>query len=72
VDRTALGQQAIDAFHKQPLETKKPHAVEDSTTSRNLGGTWAAEAETRIQVATVQAMVQTHLIERTTRAGGSV
>ena len=55
VDRTALGQQAIDAFNDAPLE-------QNQTLSKiyNVAelGDMAAEAETRIQVATVQAMVR--------------
>lgn len=55
VDRSALGQQAIDAFNDAPLE-------QNQTLSKiyNLAelGDMAAEAETRIQVATVQAMVR--------------
>jgi type I restriction enzyme R subunit len=55
VDRTALGQQAIDAFNDAPLE-------QNQTLSKiyNIAelGDMAAEAETRIQVATVQAMVK--------------
>lgn len=55
VDRTSLGQQAIDAFHDAPLE-------QSSTLSQiyNVAelGDMAAKAETRIQVATVQAMVK--------------
>lgn len=55
VDRTALGQQAIDAFNDSPLE-------QNQTLSKiyNVAelGDMAAEAETRIQVATVQAMVR--------------
>jgi type I restriction enzyme R subunit len=54
VDRTALGTQAIDAFNEAPLE-------QNQTLSKiyNIAelGDMAAEAETRIQVATVQAMV---------------
>jgi len=54
VDRTALGDQAIDAFKEAPLE-------QNQTLSKiyNIAelGDMAAEAETRIQVATVQAMV---------------
>ena len=54
VDRSALGQQAIDAFKDAPLE-------QNQTLSKiyNIAelGDMAAEAETRIQVATVQAMV---------------
>lgn len=55
VDRTALGRQAIDAFNDAPLE-------QNQTLSKiyNVAelGDMAAEAETRIQVATVQAMVR--------------
>lgn len=55
VDRTALGQQAIDSFNDSPLE-------QNQTLSKiyNIAelGDMAAEAETRIQVATVQAMVK--------------
>lgn len=55
VDRTALGNQALDAFNEAPLE-------QGQTLSRvyNIAelGDMAAEAETRIQVATVQAMVK--------------
>lgn len=55
VDRTALGDQAIDAFHEAPLE-------QNQTLSKiyNVAelGDMAAEAETRVQVATVQAMVK--------------
>ncbi|MCH8543864.1 MAG: type I restriction-modification system endonuclease [Alcanivorax sp.] len=55
VDRTALGQQAIDAFNEAPLE-------QNQTLSKiyNVAelGDMAAAAETRIQVATVQAMVK--------------
>lgn len=55
VDRTALGQQAIDSFNDAPLE-------QNQTLSKiyNVAelGDMAAEAETRIQVATVQAMVK--------------
>lgn len=55
VDRTALGQQAIDTFQEAPLE-------QNQTLSKiyNIArlGDMAAEAETRIQVATVQAMVK--------------
>jgi len=54
VDRNALGQQAIDAFNDAPLE-------QNQTLSKiyNVAalGDMSAEAETRIQVATVQAMV---------------
>ncbi len=55
VDRTALGQQAIDAFNDAPLE-------QNQTLSKiyNVAelGDMAAAAETRIQVATVQAMAR--------------
>lgn len=55
VDRTALGQQAIDAFNEAPLE-------QNQTLSKiyNVAelGDMAAEAEIRVQVATVQAMVK--------------
>ncbi|MCQ8104208.1 type I restriction-modification system endonuclease [Methylomonas sp. SURF-2] len=55
VDRTALGQQAIDSFNDAPLE-------QNQTLSKiyNVAelGDMAAEAETRIQVSTVQAMVK--------------
>ena len=55
VDRTALGDQAIDAFNEAPLE-------QNQTLSKiyNVAelGDMAAEAETRVQVATVQAMVK--------------
>jgi len=55
VDRTALGQQAMDVFNEAPLE-------QNQTLSKiyNIAdlGDMAAEAETRIQVATVQAMVR--------------
>ncbi|MCK9394106.1 MAG: type I restriction-modification system endonuclease [Methylobacter sp.] len=55
VDRTALGEQAIDFFNDAPLE-------QNQTLSKiyniALLGDMAAEAETRIQVATVQAMVK--------------
>jgi type I restriction enzyme R subunit len=55
VDRTALGQQAIDVFNDAPLE-------QNQTLSKiyNVAelGDMSSEAETRIQVATVQAMVR--------------
>ena len=54
MDRTALGQQAIDAFNEAPLEQN--HALENIQCSRLRD--MAAEAETRVQVATVQAMVK--------------
>ncbi len=55
VDRTALGQQALDAFNEAALE-------QNQTLSKiyNVAelGDMAAAAETRVQVATVQAMVR--------------
>ncbi len=55
VDRTALGQQATNAFNDTPLE-------QNQTLSKiyNIAelGDMTAEAETRVQVATVQAMVK--------------
>ncbi|OEC34472.1 type I restriction enzyme, R subunit [Pseudomonas cuatrocienegasensis] len=54
VDRSALGQQAIDAFNDTALEQNQTLAqVYDI---KELGD-MAAEAATRVQVATVQAMV---------------
>ncbi|MGE8361685.1 type I restriction-modification system endonuclease [Pseudomonas sp.] len=54
VDRSALGQQALDSFNDTTLE-------QNQTLAQNYDikelGDMAAEAETRIQVATVQAMV---------------
>lgn len=55
VDRTALGQQAIDAFNEAPLEQN--HTLSKIYNVAELGD-MAGEAETRIQVATVQAMVK--------------
>lgn len=55
VDRTALGDQAIDAFNEAPLEQNQP--LSKIYNIAELGD-MAAEAETRIQVATVQAMVR--------------
>lgn len=55
VDRSALGQQAIDAFNEAPLEQN--HTLAQIYDVKELGD-MAAEAETRIQVATVQAMVR--------------
>lgn len=55
VDRTALGQQAIDAFNEAPLEQN--HTLSKIYNVAELGD-MAAEAATRIQVATVQAMVK--------------
>ena len=55
VDRTALGRQAIDVFNQAALE-------QNQTLSKiyNVAelGDMAAEAETRVQIATVQAMVK--------------
>jgi type I restriction enzyme, R subunit len=55
VDRTALGDQALDVFNEAPLEQgltlSKAYNIADM-------GDMAAEAETRVQVATVQAMVR--------------
>ena len=55
VDRTALGDQATEVFKEAPLEQSQPLSK-----IYNLAelGDMAAEAETRIQVATVQAMVK--------------
>lgn len=55
VDRTALGQQALDSFHEVPLEQN--HTLSKIYNIAELGD-MAAEAETRVQVATVQAMVK--------------
>ncbi|MFI8417869.1 type I restriction-modification system endonuclease [Serratia sp. NPDC078593] len=55
VDRTALGQQAIDTFNEAPLEQN--HTLSKIYNVAELGD-MAAEAETRVQVATVQAMVK--------------
>ncbi|KXS53717.1 MAG: type I restriction enzyme, R subunit [Marinobacter sp. T13-3] len=55
VDRSSLGQQAIDAFNEAPLEQN--HSLSKIYNVAELGD-MAAEAETRIQVATVQAMVK--------------
>jgi type I restriction enzyme, R subunit len=55
VDRTALGQQALDAFNEAPLEQSQP--LSKIYNIAELGD-MAAEAETRVQVATVQAMVK--------------
>lgn len=54
VDRTALGDQATDVFHDALLEQNMP--LSKLYNIAELGD-MAAEAETRIQVATVQAMV---------------
>lgn len=55
VDRTALGQQALDVFNEAPLEQNLP--LSKIYNIAQLGD-MAAEAETRVQVATVQAMVR--------------
>jgi len=54
VDRSALGQQAMDAFNDVPLEQNQPLSKIYNIAEM---GDMAAEAETRVQVATVQAMV---------------
>jgi len=55
VDRNALGTQAQDAFNEAPLEQNLP--LSKIYNIAELGD-MAAEAETRVQVATVQAMVK--------------
>ena len=55
VDRTALGRQALDAFNEAPLEQGQP--LSRIYQLAELGD-MAHEAETRVQVATVQAMVK--------------
>ncbi|MGI2172394.1 type I restriction-modification system endonuclease [Shewanella sp. MF05960] len=55
VDRTALGDQATDAFDEAKLEQNK--ALSSIYNIAELGD-MRSEAETRIQVATVQAMVK--------------
>ena len=55
VDRTALGNQAQDAFDDAALEQNQP--ISKIYNIAELGD-MASEAETRIQVATVQAMVR--------------
>lgn len=55
VDRTGLGQQAQDAFDEAPLEQN--HTLSQIYNVATLGD-MAAEAETRVQVATVQAMAR--------------
>jgi type I restriction enzyme R subunit len=55
VDRTALGDQAMDAFNEAPLEQNQP--LSKIYNIADLGD-MAAEAETRVHVATVQAMVK--------------
>lgn len=55
VDRTALGDQALDAFNEAPLEQNLPLSKAYNIAAL---GDMAAEAETRVQVATVQAMAR--------------
>jgi type I restriction enzyme R subunit len=55
VDRTALGRQAQEVFDEAPLEQNQP--LSKIYNIAELGD-MAAEAETRVQVATVQAMVK--------------
>lgn len=55
VDRTALGEQATEAFNEALLEQNMPLSKLYNVAEL---GDMAAEAETRIQVATVQAMVR--------------
>ena len=55
VDRSALGQQAIDVFNEAPLEQN--HTLSKIYNVAELGD-MATQAETRVQVATVQAMVK--------------
>lgn len=55
VDRTALGDQALDAFDEAPLEQNQSLAKIYNVAEL---GDMAAEAETRVQVSTVQAMVK--------------
>ena len=55
VDRNALGTQAQEAFDEAPLEQNQPLSKIYNVAEL---GDMAAEAETRVQVATVQAMVR--------------
>ena len=55
VDRSALGTQAQEAFDEAPLEQNQPLSKIYNVAQL---GDMAAEAETRVQVATVQAMVK--------------
>src|SRR5690606_5126400 len=55
VDRTALGQQALEAFNDMTLEQNQTLA---QIYDIKALGDMAAEAATRVQVATVQAMVK--------------
>ncbi len=60
VDRTALGDQALDVFNEAPLEQSQPLSKIYNVAEL---GDMAAEAETRVQVATVQAIRQAALGE---------
>ena len=55
VDRSALGEQAMDAFHDMTLEQNQTLA---QIYNINELGDMTAEAQTRVQVSTVQAMVR--------------
>lgn len=55
VDRTSLGEQALDAFDEAPLEQNQSLAKIYNVAEL---GDMAAAAETRVQVSTVQAMVK--------------
>ncbi|MBS1189558.1 MAG: hsdR [Rhodocyclaceae bacterium] len=55
VDRTALGDQALENFDEAPLEQNQPLSKIYNVAEL---GDMAVEAETRVQVATVQAMVK--------------
>jgi len=55
VDRTTLGQQAIDAFGETPLEQN--HTLSKIYNVAEVCDI-ATEAETRVQIATVQGMVK--------------
>ncbi|GGX46252.1 type I restriction-modification system endonuclease [Saccharospirillum salsuginis] len=55
VDRSALGRQALDVFNEAPLEQN--HTLSKIYNVAEMGD-MVAEAETRVQVATVQAMVK--------------
>lgn len=55
VDRTALGDQAVAAFNEAPLEQSLPLSRIYNVAEL---GDMAAEAETRVQVATVQSMAR--------------
>lgn len=62
VDRTALGEQAMDAFNEAQLEQNLPLSKVYNIAEL---GDMATEAETRVQVATVQAMVNRIFISDT-------